>query len=160
MGFEYFARGDFFTSPGARAGVAYYPIEALGLEALGSHYWSSLDGDGQRIRDMLGALPDSHAPGWLMLAGARYSIGYGKVLVSGLGAAIHFEPQVFVHGGVHDHSGDVGPSADVGLGFLVFLTPRVFARIDAALVFERETRSGNDVSVWGALPAFSMGGIL
>jgi hypothetical protein len=159
-GADYLARGDFFISPGARVAAAYYPLEPLGVELQVSHYWSSLDAEAQRVRQTLGAIPDSHAPGWLVLLGGRYSIGYGKLMVGGLGGAIHFEPQAFLHAGMHDHSGDIGPSADAGLGFLVFLTPKLFTRVDAALVFERETRSGQDVSVWGALPSLSVGGIL
>jgi hypothetical protein len=159
-GVEYLARGDFFISPGARLGFAYYVLEPLALEAQVSHYWSSLNDEAQRIRQMLGAIPDSHAPGWLMLAGARYSIGYGKLLVGGMGTAIHLEPQAFLHLGGHVHDGDTGFSSDAGLGLLVYLTPDLFTRIDVALVFEREQRSGVPVSVWGALPALSIGGLL
>ena len=104
-----------------------------------------------------GLLPDSHAPSWLLLAGGRYSIGYGKLMIGGLGGAIHFEPQAFLHAGMHAHDGEVGPSFDGGLGLLVFLTPRAFARIDAAVVLEREDRSGVTVSVWGTLPSISVG---
>ncbi len=159
-GVEYLARGDFYNSPGMRVGATYYPIEALGLELQVSHYWSWLNAEAEHVKETFGALPDSHAPGWLALLGGRYSIGYGKLMVGGLGTAIHFEPQAFAHFGVHDHDGDVGPSADAGLGLLVFLTPRLFTRIDASIVFEREQRSGTDVSVWGALPSFSFGGTL
>ena len=159
-GVEYLARGDFFISPGVRLGLAYYLLEPLALEVQVSHYWSTLNGEAQRIREMLGAIPDSHAPGWLMLAGARYSIGYGKLLVGGMGTAIHLEPQAFVHLGGHVHDGDKGFSSDAGLGLLVYLTPDLFTRIDVALVFEREQRSGTPVSVWGALPALSIGGLL
>jgi hypothetical protein len=159
-GFEYLSRGDFYVSPGARVGGAYYLNEHLGLELQVSHFWSSLSSEAERIRATLGAIPDSHAPGWLMLAGARYSIGYGKLMVGGLGGVLHFEPQVFARGGLHIHDGDTGPSADAGLGLLVFVTPKLFARIDTSLVFEREQRSGNAVSVWGVLPSIGVGGTL
>jgi len=159
-GVDYLSRGDFFISPGARVGATYYFLEPLGVEVQVSHFWSSLDDEAQRVRQTLGAIPDSHAPTWLALAGARYSIGYGKLMVGGVGGVIHFEPQVFAHGGVHDHDGDVGPSADLGLGLLFFLTPRMFARLDAAAVYEREVRSGHPVSVLGVLPALTVGGAL
>jgi outer membrane beta-barrel protein len=159
-GAEYLSRGDFYNSPGVRLGAAYYFLEPLAVEVQASHYWSSLDATAEQVKAALGAIPDSHPPGWLMLVGARYSIGYGKVMVGGLGGVIHFEPQAFAHAGVHDHGGDVGPSADAGLGFLVFLTPRLFARVDAAIVLDRESRSGQTVSVWGTLPALSLGGML
>jgi outer membrane beta-barrel protein len=159
-GVEYLSRGDFFNSPGARMGGTYYPIESLGVELSVSHFWSSLNAEAERIRTTLGAIPDSHAPGWLMMAGARYSIGYGKLMLGGLGNAIHFEPQAFVHAGMHAHDGDVGPSADGGLGLLVFLTPKMFARIDVAVVYEREDRAFGPVSVWGTLPTLGFGGTL
>jgi hypothetical protein len=159
-GAEYLSRGDFYNSPGVRIGAAYYLLEPLAVEVQASHYWSSLDATAEQVKASLGALPDSHPPGWLLLAGARYSIGYGKMMVGGLGGVIHFEPQAFAHAGVHDNDGDVGPSADAGLGLLVFLTPRLFARLDAAIVFDRESRSGQTVSVWGTLPALSLGGML
>jgi outer membrane beta-barrel protein len=159
-GVDYLSRGDFYTSPGARVGATYYLLEPLGVEVQVSHFWSSLDDEAQRVRQTLGAIPDSHAPGWLALAGARYSIGYGKLMVGGVGGVIHFEPQAFAHAGVHDHDGDVGPSADLGLGLLFFLTPRVFTRLDAAVVYERETRSGHGVAVLGILPALTVGGTL
>ena len=159
-GAEYLSRGDFYNSPGLRVGAAYYVLESLGLEGQVSYTWSSLDATAQEVRDMLGAIPDSHPPGWLVMAGARYSIGYGKIMVGGLGGVIHFEPQAFAHAGVHDNGGDVGPSVDAGLGFLAFLTPRLFARIDIAVQLDWETRSGQTVTVWGMAPALSLGGML
>ena len=157
---EYLSRGDFYNSPGARVGATYYYLESLGVELNVSHYWSYLNAEAERVKAMLGLLPDSHAPQWLFLAGTRYSIGYGKLMVGGLGGAIHFEPQAFVHAGVHVHDGDVGPSGDLGLGQLLFLTPKMFARIDTAIVYERETRSGSAVGVWGTLPSLAVGGTL
>ena len=159
-GFEYLSRGDFYISPGARVGGAYYLLEQLGFELQVSHFWSSLNAEAERIRRTLGAIPDSHAPGWLMLAGARYSFGYGKVMVGGVGGVLHFEPQVFARGGLHVHDGDTGPSADAGLGLLVFVMPKLFVRIDTSLVYEREQRSGGGVSVWGILPSIGVGGTL
>ena len=127
---EYLSRGDFYNSPGARVGATYYPLESLGLELQGSHYWSSLNAEAERVKRTLGALPDSHAPAWLFLAGGRYSIGYGKLMIGGLGGAVHFEPQAFLHAGMHVHDGDVGPSGDAGLGLLVYLMPKLFVRVD------------------------------
>jgi hypothetical protein len=159
-GFEYLSRGDFYNSPGLRVGGAYYLLESLGLEAQISHYWSSLDATAQQAEKETGFIPDSHPPGWVALAGARYSIGYGKLIVGGLGGVIHFEPQAFVHGGIHDNGGDVGPSADFGLGFLVFLLPRMFMRADVSVTLDWESRSGRTVTVWGTAPALSVGGML
>jgi hypothetical protein len=157
---EYLSRGDYYNSPGARVGGTYYPLESIGLELQISHYWSSLNATAEQVKHDAGYLPDSHAPAWLFLAGGRYSLGYGKLMVGGLGSAIHFEPQAFIHAGLHAYDGDVGPSSDLGLGLLVFLTPKLFTRLDAALVYEREDRSGATVGVWGTLPSIAFGGTL
>ena len=159
-GFEYLSRGDFYNSPGLRIGATYYALESLGLEALLAHDWSSLDATAERVESETGFIPDSHPPGWRAMVGARYSIGYGKLMVGGLGGVVHFEPQAFLHAGIHDNGGEIGPSTDAGLGFLVFLTPRFFARIDAAVTLDFESRSGTTIGVWGALPALSAGGTL
>jgi hypothetical protein len=159
-GVEYLSRGDYYINPGARVGLGYYILEPLALELQVSHYWSSLNGEAARIKDNFGLIPDSHAPEWLGLVGARYSIGYGKLMVGGFGKAIHFEPQAFLHVGGHAYDGDVGFSSDAGLGLLIFLTPHAFTRVDVSLVFEREERSGKAISIWGALPALSVGGLL
>ena len=160
-GAEYLSRGDFYNSPGVRVGAHLLPAgvarpRAAGLALL--ELAQRRGGAGEDRRSA--ALPDSHAPAWLVLAGGRYSIGYGKLMVGGLGGAIHFEPQAFIHAGLHAHDGDVGPSGDGGLGLLVFLTPKVFVRIDAAIVFEREDRSGSRGRVWGTLPSLGVGGTL
>ena len=159
-GADYLSRGDFYNSPGVRAGATYYVLEPLGVEVQVGHFWSSLDATAEQVKSTTGTLPDSHPPGWLALVGARYSIGYGKLMVGGLGGVIHFEPQAFVHGGVHDNGGEVGPSADFGLGFLVYLMPRVFLRADVAVTLDWEERSGATKTVWGTLPALSVGGML
>jgi hypothetical protein len=159
-GFEYLSRGDFYNSPGLRIGATYYLREPLGLELLVAHDWSSLDSTAEQVKTDTGLLPDSHPPGWRAMVGARYSIGYGKLMVGGLGGVVHFEPQAFLHGGIHDNGGEIGPSTDAGLGFLVFLTPKFFVRVDAAVTLDFESRSGTTIGVWGALPALSAGGTL
>jgi hypothetical protein len=159
-GFEYLSRGDFYHSPGLRVGATYYVLEPLGLEAQLAHDWSSLDSTAEQVKTDTGLLPDSHPPGWRATVGARYSIGYGKLVVGGLGGVVHFEPQAFLHAGIHDNGGEIGPSSDAGLGFLVFLTPRFFARVDAAVTLDFESRSGTTIGVWGALPSLGLGGTL
>jgi hypothetical protein len=159
-GFEYLSRGDFYNSPGLRVGGVYYLFEPLGLEVQLAHDWSSLDATAERAKAQYGLLPDSHPPGLRAMVGARYSIGYGKLMVGGLGGVIHFEPQAFLHAGIHDNAGEVGPSSDAGLGFLVFLTSKLFVRVDAAVTLDFESRSGTTIGVWGALPALSAGGTL
>jgi outer membrane beta-barrel protein len=158
VGAEYLSRNDFYNSPGMRLGAAYYPVESLGVELQLSHFWSSLDATAEDVVQNLGAVPNSRPPTWLGLAGARYSVGYGKILVAGL--VLHLEPQVFAHAGIHDYGGDVQPTGDVGLGLLVFLTSHLFVRIDVAMTVDREVRSDQPVMVIGSLPALVVGGLL
>ena len=160
-GAEYLSRGDYYNSPGARVGGDVLPARvarrrAADLALLELAQRRGRAGEARRRA----YIPDSHAPAWLFLAGARYSLGYGKLMVGGMGSAIHFEPQAFIHAGVHAYDGDVGPSSDLGLGLLVFLMPKMFMRIDAAIVYEREDRSGTAVGVWGTLPSIAFGGTL
>ncbi len=159
-GGEYLSRGDFYNSPGLRIGATYYFLESLAGEVQLSHYWSSLNATGRSVLRMVGEIPDSRPPAWLALAGARYSFGYGKILVGGVHGVIHLEPQVFAHVGIHDYGGDVQPTGDAGLGLLVFLTSRLFIRLDVAVTVDRESRSNQAVAVWGALPALTVGGML
>jgi hypothetical protein len=160
VGFEYLSRGDFYNSPGARIGATYYVLEPLGLEAQLAYDWSSLDATAEQVKNDTGLLPDSHPPGLRALVGARYSIGYGKLVVGGLGGVVHFEPQAFLHAGIHDNGGEIGASSDAGLGFLVYLTPKLFARIDAAVTLDFESRSGTTIGVWGAVPSLGVGATL
>ena len=159
-GFEYLSRGDFYNSPGLRVGAVYYLLEQLGLEAQLAYDWSSLNATAEQVKMTYGLLPDSHPPG-LRVVGRRALLdrlrqgGGGRVR-----GRVHFEPQAFVHAGIHDNGGEVGPSGDVGLAFLVFLLPRVFVRADVAVTLDAESRSGTTIGVWGALPALSVGGLL
>jgi hypothetical protein len=50
----------------------------------------------------------------VFLRGGRYSIGYGKLMVGGLGGAIHFEPQAFVHAGCTRTTATSGRRATAG----------------------------------------------
>ena len=125
-----------------------------------SHYWSSLNAEAERVKKELGALPDSHAPAWLFLVGGRYSIGYGKLMIGGLGGAIHFEPQAFVHVGGHAHEGDAGPSGTGGWACSCSSSPSCsFASTPPSSTSARIAR-GSSVAVWGTLPSLGVGGTL
>ncbi len=158
-GGSYLSRRDFYVSPGVRAGITYHFIESLGVELQLSRFFSVLGREAVEVKERTGYIPDSHAPEWLVLAGGRYSLGYGKLLVGGAGRALHFEPQVFLHGGLHAYDGDVGPSSDAGIGFLVHLSPRFFARIDVAVTVDVESRSRGGTVVVGAMPSLVFGGV-
>ena len=157
-GVDYLERRDFYVSPGVRVGATYFLWESLGLELQVSHYFSRLNQAGLQVEQMVGVIPDSRAPTWLVLAGGRYSMGYGKMMIGGLNHAIHFQPQAFLQAGMHVHDGSFGPSALAGIGLLVHATPRWFFRLDGGLTFEIEQRVTGTVSVLGFLPSLVTGG--
>ena len=159
-GAEYLSRGDFYNSPGLRVGGAYYVLESLGLELQLSHFWSSLDATAQQVKMTTGTLPDSHPPGWLVLVGGalldrlRQADGRRPRRRHSLRAA-GVRPRRHARQRRRRR-----PSADFGLGFLVFLMPRMFVRADVAVTLDWESRSGQTDTVWGTLPALSLGGML
>ncbi len=158
-GVDYLERRDFYLSPGVRVGATYFPWESFGLEVQISHYFSQLNQAGVEVEQMSGVIPDSRAPTWLVLAGGRYSMGYGKMIISGLNNhAIHFQPQALLQAGMHVHDGSFGPSGLVGLGLLVHATPRWFFRLDGGMTVELEQRVTGNVAVLGFLPSLVTGG--
>ena len=158
-GVDYLERRDFYVSPGVRLGATYYRWESLGLELQASHYFSSLNQAGQEVQHMLGVVPDSRAPTWLFLAGGRYALGFGKMMIGGLGRAIHFQPQAMAQAGIHFHGGSFGPSGLAGLGLMVNATPRWFFRLDGGMTVEVERRVTGTVTVVGFLPSLVTGGL-
>ncbi len=157
-GVDYLERRDFYISPGVRIGATYFPWESLGLELQMSRYFSQLNQAGVEVEQMSGVIPDSRAPTWLVLAGGRYSMGYGKMMIGGFNHAIHFQPQAFLEGGMHVHDGSFGPSGLGGLGLLVHATPRWFFRLDGGVTVEVERRVTGTVTVLGFLPSLVTGG--
>lgn len=158
-GVDYLERRDFYVSPGVRLGATYFIWESIGAEVQISHYFSRLNQAALEVEHMIGQLPDSRAPTWLLLAGGRYSMGYGKMMISGFGHAIHFQPQALLQGGLHIHDGSYGPSGLVGIGLLVHATPRWFFRLEGGMTLEAERRVTGTVAVLGFLPALVTGGV-
>jgi len=159
-GVDYLERRDFYVSPGVRAGASYYLTEALGAEVQASHYFSRLNDAARQVEQTYGALPDSRAPGWLFVGGLRAALGYGKIMMSGVSSAVHFQPQALLQVGLHVHEGNVGPSGITGVGLLVSITPRLFVRLDGALSLDVEARSQGTTWALGFLPSLVVGGAL
>jgi len=158
-GVDYLERRDFYISPGLRLGATYYVWEWLGLEVQLSRYFSQLNKAGLDVEQMLGVVPDSRAPTWLVLAGGRLAFGYGKMMIAGLRRSIHFEPQALVQGGVHSHDGAIGPSGLAGVGLMIHATPRWFFRLEGGVTVEIERRVTGTTTVVGFLPSLVTGGV-
>ena len=160
VGVDYLERRDYYVSPGVRIGGGYWWTERLGLELQISRFFSRLNDAAREVGRMYGVLPDSRAPSWLVVGGLRAGLGYGKMMVGGLGSAIHFQPQALLQAGLHAHEGNVGPSALGGIGLLVHATDRLFVRLDGAVSLDLEARSAGTVAAFGFLPSLVVGGAL
>jgi hypothetical protein len=158
-GVDYLERRDFYISPGVRLGATYFVWESLGLEVQLSRYFSQLNKAGLDVEQMLGVVPDSRAPTWLLVGGGRLAFGYGKMMIAGLHRSIHFEPQALVQAGIHVHDGSIGPSGLAGLGLMIHATPRWFFRLEGGVTVEIERRVTGTTTVVGFLPSLVTGGV-
>ncbi|HET6146933.1 MAG TPA: hypothetical protein VFH68_05335 [Polyangia bacterium] len=158
-GVDYLERRDFHISPGVRLGATYFVWEWLGLELQLSRYFSQLNKAGLEVEQMLGVVPDSRAPTWLLVAGGRLAFGYGKMMIAGIHRSIHFEPQALLQAGIHVHDGSIGPSGLAGLGLMIHATPRWFFRLEGGVTVEVERRVTGTTTVVGFLPSLVTGGV-
>jgi hypothetical protein len=160
VGVDYFERRDYYISPGVRFGGTYYLGESLGLEVQGSRFFSTLNNSARQVLNAYGVLPDSRPATWLFLGGLRYSMGFGKMMISGVNHVVHLQPQAVMQLGMHIHDGSLGPSGLAGIGLLVHITPRWFVRLDGAMTLELESRLDGSATVLGFLPSLVAGGTL
>jgi hypothetical protein len=72
---------------------------------------------------------------------------------------LRFDPQWFLHAGVHFAKNSVGPMGDTGLALAIWPGSRFQVRLDMGLVFQREERT-NWVNVLGFQPALVVGFLL
>jgi len=154
-GLDYLERRDFYVSPGVRLGATYYVTERLGVEVQGTRFFSQLSDAAEQVQRKYGVLPDSRAPGWLLVGGLRYAFGYGKMMMAAIDHPVHFQPQALLQAGMHLHEGSLGPSMLTGVGLLVHVTTRVFVRLDGAVTLEIEERAGGPTTLVGFLPSLA-----
>jgi hypothetical protein len=159
-GFAYLGRGDFYHSPGIEAAVSYYILESLAADLRGAYFFSYASDELKDVAARTGYVPDSHPSKASVLLGARLSIGYAKIRITSH-LVVHFEPQLFLYGGIHvtpglNSSTLVAPMGEIGIGFLVYPTPHIQARIDAGLTVGGEQRT-TYVTVVGGFPVLSVG---
>ncbi len=159
-GFAYLGRADYYRSPGIEVAASYYLLEPLAIDLRGAYFFSY---DSDELKDIItrtGYTPDSRRSRSSVLAGVRWSVGYAKIRITDR-IVIHFEPQLFLYGGIHITGSDtdptkVAPLGEIGLGFLIAVTSRIEARIDAGLTVGGEQRTSY-VAVVGGFPVVSVG---
>jgi hypothetical protein len=159
-GFAYHGRADYYRSPGLEVAISYHVLESLALDLRGDVFFSSPSAELKELVSRTGYIPDSRPSRAAVMLGVRYSLGYAKMRL-GAGHVLHFEPQVFLYGGFHITQGDyagvgVAPIGEAGIGFLLYATRRVQARLDAGLTVGGEQRT-NYVAVVGGLPVLALG---
>jgi hypothetical protein len=161
VGFAYLGRSDFYRSPGVEVAGSYYLLESLAVDVRASYFFTYETDELVALSRTTGFVPDTRPSRMTLLAGGRWSFGYAKLKLGDL-AVVHFEPQLFLYGGVHFTArpdwGDVGvwPIGEVGFGFLVHATRRVQARLDAGLTVGGEQRTSY-VAVVGGFPVLAVG---
>jgi hypothetical protein len=157
-GFAYHGRADYYYTPGIDIAVSYFPLETLSIDVRGDCFFSVPTPELKELASRTGYIPDSRPSRAAVQAGVRWSFGYAKLRITGT-RTLHFEPQLFAYLGIHITDGSslqVAPLADVGIGFLLYATKRVQARIDAGLTIGGEQRT-QYVAVVGGLPVLSLG---
>jgi hypothetical protein len=159
-GFAYHGRADYYYTPGVDIAVSFFALESLSIDVRGDAFFSVPTSELRELASRTGYIPDTKPSRAAVQAGVRWSIGYAKLKLTAT-RTLHFEPQLFAYMGIHITEGpfsrlEVAPLADLGIGFLVYMTKRVQARLDAGLTIGGEQRT-QYVAVVGGLPVLSLG---
>lgn len=149
-------RNDFYDSIGFGLDVGYYPAERFGLEARWSYLFSSLSPAAVDVKQETGLTPDARPQHMLMTLGARWSLGYGKMLV-GKNSLVHFDPQIALHGGIALAEKRVLPTSMLSLALLTHFKNGVQAKLDLGFAFQAENRNRGWVPSFGFVPTLGIG---
>ena len=151
---QYLWRADFYYNPAVALTLRYFATEDLAAELSATRFISSLQGNALEVREKFGFVPDSHKSEWLVRAGARYSVGYGKLLFGR--RVIHVEPQVGAHLALLIGDAMLAPGFDLSAGFLVHWTQRFHSTFEVVVFPHLEKRSGW-TPVLGVMPSLGVG---
>lgn len=149
-------RNDFYDSFGLGVDAGYYPSERLGLEARWAYLFSKLSPAANDVKESTGLTPDARPQHMLATVGARWSFGYGKVLVLEQ-SVVHFDPQLTAHGGIALAEKRVLPTATVGLALLTHFEGGLQATLDLGMAVQAEDRQRGWVMSFGFVPTIGVG---
>lgn len=152
----YYARGDYFITPGLQATWSHYLDERNGIEARAGFFVPFLTPAAQQVFTDLGFVPDvPRALGGVQF-GYRRSLGYGKMLVFGTAdSLVHFDLQLALHvGGVFTDRG-FGPSLSAGPALLARIGPNWTLQADVAIAASLE--AAEFPVVFGVVPLVAVG---
>jgi hypothetical protein len=156
-GAAWLMRNDFYRHPGLALGAGYWIREWVSAEVVGDVYASVETDELKQVRMATGFVPDSRKERGALMGGGRISLAYGKLLFGH--HVLRFDPQWFLHAGVHFAENNVGPMGDTGLSLAMWPSARFQVRLDMAFVVQREART-DWVTVLGFQPALSLGFLL
>ncbi|MEL6184586.1 MAG: hypothetical protein AAFU79_08185 [Myxococcota bacterium] len=118
-GAVYWAREDFWISPGFTLEGGYHFDERWGVDLSSSLYLSTLDAAARELRERDGVLPDAQQPILRVAAGPRYAFGYGKLLLEDLAIVLHFDLSLALRAGVLLTDQALNPGGELGLALQV-----------------------------------------
>lgn len=149
-------RNDFYSTFGFGIDAGYYPFESLGFEARWEILESNLTETALDLKDRTGLTPDAQPQRMMFLAGARWSFGYGKILILDNWVA-HFDPQLTLHGGVALAETRTLPTFKLGPSLVVHFAWGIQAKLDLPMSIQVEGRDRGSVTSFGFAPMLGVG---
>lgn len=149
-------RDDFYDSWGVGGDLGYFFSERLGGELRVLKMQSSLDDAAQDLKERLGITPDARPQDLWLLAGARYSPGYGKLLMWS-SWVLHFDPQLTIHGGVASAEARWLPTFQAAASLFLHFRWNIKAKVDLGVSVQGERRDRGWVWTTGFAPVVGIG---
>ena len=119
VGVVYWAREDFWISPGLTLEGGYHFDERWAVDLSSSLYLSTLDAAARELREREGVLPDAQQPILRLAVGPRYAFGYGKLLLEDLAVVLHFDVSLAVRAGALMTDQALNPGGELALAVQV-----------------------------------------
>ncbi|MCG8416683.1 MAG: hypothetical protein MJE77_01915 [Proteobacteria bacterium] len=149
-------RNDFYNSYGIGVSAGYYPVERWGVELQFIGLRTRLNDAARNIKEQTGLTPDARPQQLMATAGARMSLGYGKVLLPG-DFLVHFDPQVVVQSGIAVADRRIVPTVLLAPSLLLHLKWGLQVCIDLNMSYQLEPRDRGRVSSFGFFPNVGIG---
>lgn len=149
-------RDDFYNTWGYGVDVGYFKSERWGFELRGARLETSLDPAARDLQLRLGLVPDARPQDWWLQAGARYSPGYGKMLMWRR-FMMHFDPQFALHAGVAIAERRYIPTVTMAFSLMSHWRWGIKARVDLGMSVQGELRERGWVVTTGFAPFLGAG---
>lgn len=150
-------RNDFYNTFGVGVDAGGWLNESFALEARWLWLHSSLSAQAIDIKERTGLTPDARPQDMMLMAGARLSIGYGKMLIHWGDSVVHFDPQLGLHLGMTSAENRWLPTVMPSLGFLLHFRWGIQVKLDLAVNIQVEDRARGSVTTFGFVPLLGIG---